>query len=104
MEFRRVLFRSVFGELEKYGKVWRTGANESTEIRFYTDATFGGKQIPAGTYSLFTIPNEGNWTVIINSATDGWGAYSYDQGKDVARVEVPAQRTSGTVEVGKRGG
>src|SRR3546814_278476 len=90
--------RKVFGELEKYGKVWRTGANESTEIRFYTDATFGGKQIPAGTYSLFTIPNEGNWTVIINSATDGWGAYSYDQGKDVARVEVPAQRTSGTVE------
>ncbi|QEC51816.1 DUF2911 family protein [Anseongella ginsenosidimutans] len=91
--------RTIFGELEPFGKVWRTGANESSEIRFFTDVSFGGKDIPAGTYSLFTIPDEENWTVILNSATDQWGGYSYDESKDVARVEVPAQRTAGTVEL-----
>lgn len=90
--------RKIFGELEKLGEVWRTGANENTEIKFFTDVSFGGEEIPAGNYSLFTIPNEENWTVIINSATDAWGDYSYDESKDVARVEVPAQRTAGTVE------
>ncbi|WP_298904997.1 DUF2911 domain-containing protein [uncultured Psychroserpens sp.] len=75
------------------GKVWRTGANETTEITFYSDVNFGGKSVKAGTYSLFTIPGEKNWTVILNSDLYTWGAYSYNEGKDVARIEVPV--TSG---------
>ena len=67
------------------GKVWRTGANEAVEITFAKDTTFGGEKVKAGTYSLFTIPGEKEWTVILNSATNVWGAYSYDEAKDVVR-------------------
>jgi len=76
------------------GKVWRTGANESSEITFYNDVTIGGKSIKAGTYTLFTIPGEKEWTIIINSDINTWGSYSYDQSKDVARVMAPV--SSGT--------
>jgi hypothetical protein len=71
------------------GQVWRTGANESTEITFYRDANFGGKMIKAGTYSLFTIPGKTEWTVILNKNLNQWGAYSYDESADVARIKVP---------------
>lgn len=90
--------RTVFGELEPFGKVWRTGANESTEIKLYTDATLGDTRVPAGTYSLFTIPEKDQWTIILNSQTDRWGAYSHDKSKDVAQVSVPAQKTASPVE------
>ncbi|MFC4094529.1 DUF2911 domain-containing protein [Euzebyella saccharophila] len=73
-------------ELAPAGKVWRTGANEAPEITFYTDANFGGKDIKAGTYSLFTIPGEKEWTVVLNKNLNQWGAYSYDESADVARV------------------
>ncbi|GAA4274294.1 DUF2911 domain-containing protein [Aquimarina gracilis] len=81
--------RKIFGGLEKYGKVWRTGADEATEIKFFQDVKMGDKTIKAGTYSLFTIPGEKEWTIIINSDLDSWGAYSYEEGKDVARINVP---------------
>lgn len=68
------------------GKVWRTGANEAAEITFYKDATFGGEKVAAGTYSLFTIPGDGEWTVILNNNLNQWGAYSYDSAADVVRV------------------
>lgn len=68
------------------GEVWRTGANEATEITFYKDAVVGGQTIAAGTYSLFTIPGEDHWTVILNSNLHQWGAYSYGIGADVARI------------------
>lgn len=80
--------RTIFGELEPYGKVWRTGANEATEIKFFKDAKFGGKDIKAGTYSLFTIPEKDQWTIILNSELDTWGAYSYKPEKDILRVVV----------------
>ena len=83
--------RPIFGVLEQFGKVWRTGANESTEIKFYQDVKIGNEKIKAGTYSLFTIPEKDNWTIIINKQTDKWGAYTYDQSKDVARVKVPVK-------------
>lgn len=73
-------------ELAPAGKVWRTGANEAVEITFYQDTMFGGKTIKAGTYSLFTIPGEKEWTVILNSKLNQWGAYSYDESADIARV------------------
>ncbi|MBQ0736082.1 DUF2911 domain-containing protein [Aquimarina celericrescens] len=81
--------REIFGGLEKYDKVWRTGADEATEIKFFQDVKMGDKTIKAGTYSLFTIPGEKEWTIIINSDLDSWGAYSYDEAKDVARIKVP---------------
>ncbi|MFT0716064.1 DUF2911 domain-containing protein [Flagellimonas lutimaris] len=73
-------------ELAPVGKVWRTGANEATEITFYKDAKVGGKTIKAGSYSLFTIPGEDEWTVILNSNLHQWGAYSYNSDGDVVRA------------------
>ncbi|WP_418500507.1 DUF2911 domain-containing protein [Flagellimonas sp.] len=77
-------------DLAPEGKVWRTGANEATEVTFYKDATVGGKSIKAGTYALFTIPGENEWTVILNSNLNQWGAYSYDSEGDVARIPATA--------------
>jgi hypothetical protein len=92
--------RVIFGELVPYGKVWRAGANEATEITFAKDATFGGKPVKAGTYSLFTIPTESDWTFILNSVLKQWGAYGYDKvkDKDVLQVKVPSKKTGSEVE------
>jgi hypothetical protein len=78
--------------LAPLGQVWRTGANESTTITFSDDVNFGGEMVSAGTYTLFTIPNGDEWTVILNSnltredGTPAWGAYGYDEADDVVRV------------------
>lgn len=85
-------------DLAPAGKVWRTGANEAPEITFYKDVTFGGSAVPAGTYSLFSIPGEGEWTVILNKNLNQWGAYSYDQGADVARVKASASSDGKSLE------
>lgn len=85
-------------ELAPAGQVWRTGANEASEITFYTDATFGGKPIKAGTYSLFTIPGDKEWTIILNKNLNQWGAYSYDESADVLRVSVPRSTDSTSLE------
>lgn len=97
--------RVIFGpegsnSLEKYGKVWRTGANEATEITFKNDVMFGGKHVKAGTYTLFTIPNEKEWGVILNSQLGQWGAYDYEKikGSDVAQIKVPATVNKAPVE------
>ena len=76
----------ALSKLAPNGKVWRTGANEAAEITFYKDATIGGKTVSAGTYSLFTIPGDSEWTVILSSDVNVWGAYSYNEANDVARV------------------
>jgi len=81
--------RSV-SDLAKAGEVWRTGANEAAEITFYKDVTFGGGAVKAGTYSLFSIPGDKEWTVILNSKLNQWGSYSYDKDADVARVKATA--------------
>lgn len=90
--------REVFGKLIPYGKVWRVGANEATEIKFYTDATIQGKAIKAGTYSLFAIPGEKEWTIILNSDLDYWGAYSYREQNDVLRVAAPVTKSKEVIE------
>ncbi len=90
--------REVFGKLVPYGKVWRTGANEATEIKFYQDVEFGGKKVKAGTYSLFTIPGEKEWTIILNNDLDYWGAFSYKEANDVLRVTAPATQTGTAIE------
>lgn len=85
-------------ELAPTGKVWRTGANEAPEITFYKDVNFGGKDIKAGTYSLFTIPGEKEWTVILNKKLNQWGSYFYDETADVARVTVPNGSDAASLE------
>ncbi|MBI5690210.1 MAG: DUF2911 domain-containing protein [Verrucomicrobia bacterium] len=77
--------RKVFGGLVPYGKVWRTGANTATKITFSTAVKLNGAAVPAGTYELFTIPGEQEWTVIIHQHKSQWGSYSYDAKNDVAR-------------------
>ena len=90
--------REVFGNLVPYGKVWRTGANEATEIKFYQDVTIDGKKLAAGTYSLFTIPEKDAWTIIFNKDLDYWGAYSYNQKQDALRVSAPTVSLDQPVE------
>ncbi len=81
--------REVFGVMQPFGEVWRTGANEATEITFTKDVRFGGKLLRAGTYTLFTIPNSTKWTVILNSDLGQWGAFSYNASKNLLTTEVP---------------
>ena len=90
--------RKIFGELVEYGKVWRLGANEATEIEFYKDVKIGGKKIAKGRYTLYAIVNENTWTMILNKDTDIWGAFKYDSKKDVVRTEVDVQKTEEVVE------
>ena len=97
--------RVIFGadgsnSLEKYGKVWRTGANDATEVTFKSDVMFGGKMVKAGTYTLFTIPGEKEWSVILNSTLGQWGAYEYEKikGADVATIKVPVSMTKTPIE------
>ena len=90
--------RKVFGELVEYGKVWRLGANEATEIEFYKDVKIGGKKIPKGRYTIYAIVSENVWTMILNKDTDTWGAFKYDSNKDVLRTDVVAQKTDEVVE------
>ena len=90
--------RTLLGGTEPFGKVWRLGANETTEIKLFKDVTFGDKLIPAGTYSLYAIPDKTEWTIIFNSKLDTWGAFEYEEGKDVARIKVPSEKTESEVE------
>lgn len=90
--------RNIFGELVPYGEVWRTGANETTEIRFYEHCLVNGYPIRKGTYGLFSIPGEKEWTLIINANYKGWGAYAYSKEDDILRFQVPALQTATTVE------
>lgn len=76
-------------QLAPNDKVWRTGANEATEIKFYQDTNFGGKMVKAGTYSLYTIPGDKEWTIILSKDTDVWGAYNYNKANDLVRVMAP---------------
>lgn len=82
--------RTIFGDLEAYGEVWRTGANEATAVAFSNDVTVEGQELKAGTYSLYSIPDEDNWTIIFNSK-QSWGT-EYDESQDVLRVQVQPEQ------------
>lgn len=90
--------RVMFGKMEPYGTVWRTGANSATVITFTDDVTFGGKPVPAGAYALFTIPGKGEWTVILNKNIKQWGAYDYKETEDFLRINVKATESKDQVE------
>ena len=78
--------RKVFGELEKYGAVWRTGANDNTTFEVSNDVKINGQVLPKGKYSLHTIPNKDEWTIIFNKLNNQWGSFTYDQKQDALRV------------------
>ena len=89
--------REVFGNLVPFNEVWRTGANEATEITLTREVYLAGNLLQAGTYSLFTIPGPVKWTIIINQETGLWGSYNYNPKLDVLRFEVAAGDTGNTV-------
>ena len=90
--------RTVFGELVEFGKVWRLGANEATEIEFFRDVKIGNKKVLKGKYTIYALVNTSQWTFILNKETDVWGAFKYDEKKDVARVTVPVQKVAEPAE------
>lgn len=90
--------RTIFGAMEPYGQVWRTGANFATRIRLTDSIRIAGHPLPAGEYSLFTIPGPQQWTVILNKTVEQWGAYSYDSTKDLFRFTIPAARLEPKLE------
>ncbi|MGB5362745.1 MAG: DUF2911 domain-containing protein [Aureibaculum sp.] len=84
--------KKAFGDQVPLNKLWRTGANEATEVKFYQDIMFGDQKIPAGTYVLLTIPGEKEWQIILNTKLDVWGAFQYDPDADIARIRVPVSK------------
>lgn len=90
--------RTMLGGINPYGEVWRTGANNATRIMFSSAVTLQGTPVAAGTYELFSIPEKDEWTIILQKATDQWGAYAYDPKNDVARVKAKPAQLSEPVE------
>jgi hypothetical protein len=82
----------IFGTKIPFGVLWRTGANEATEIKLYDNVMLGDTRVEAGTYTLITIPGEKEWEIILSSNLDVWGAYQYDSKADVARIKVPVSK------------
>lgn len=94
----RVKGRKIFGELEPYGKVWRAGANEATTFVTTADLKVGGKDVPAGNYTIFAIPNPDSWTLIISKKTGEWGLAYAGPGEDQARVEMKVSKLPSLME------
>lgn len=86
--------RVVMGQLVPFGELWRTGAHDATTIRFSDDVTLNGNNIPAGTYTLFTIPTASEWTIVINKATEMHGTSDYKQEEDLVRFAVPSEKAA----------
>ena len=90
--------RTIYGGLVEYGKVWRLGANEATELELYKDVKVKDKKLPKGRYTLYAIPTDKQWTIIFNKDTDIWGAFKYDDKKDALRIDLPIQKSPAVVE------
>ena len=90
--------RKIFGDLVPFGKVWRTGANKITSIKFDDEVVVNGTPIKAGSYGLYSIPNANEWTIILNSDDKQWGSYGYDEKKDVYRFKVKPAKAKYFVE------
>jgi len=89
--------RKVVGELVPYDKVWRTGANESTSFVTETNLTIGGKPVPAGSYTLYTLPGSSQWLLIVNKQTGQWGT-NYDKSQDIARIPMKSGKLASPQE------
>jgi len=100
--------RKIYGELVPYGKVWRTGANSATSLATDTALDIGGTTVPAGNYTLYTLPGEKSWQLIVNKQTGQWGT-NYDQAQDLARIpmkvsQLPSGLETFTISLDKTGG
>ncbi len=82
----------AFGDQIPFNKVWRTGANEATEVKFFQDVVFGDQEVKAGTYVLITIPGEKEWEIILNKNLDVWGAFQYDPNANIVKIKVPVSK------------
>ena len=94
----RMKGRKIFGSLVPYGQVWRAGANEATAMTVGADVTIGGKPVPAGKYTLFAIPDQNKWTLIISKKTGEWGTAYPGPENDLARIDMKAEKTPAPVE------
>jgi hypothetical protein len=90
--------RKIFGDLVPYGQVWRTGANESTTFVTDSDITVGGQKVPAGSYTIFTVPEASKWTLVISKKTGEWGTDYPGPSEDLTRAPMTVSKTSGPVE------
>lgn len=89
--------REIFGGLVPYDEVWRTGANEATHLRTSADLVIGGTEVPAGHYTLYTVPGEEEWTLIVNEQTGQWGT-EYDRDRDFARIPLQVETLESAVD------
>jgi hypothetical protein len=89
--------RKIMGSLVPYGQVWRTGANDATTLTTESDLVIGGAEVPAGKYTLYSLPSEGTWKLIINKQTGQWGT-EYHEEKDLARVDMKKEPLTSPVE------
>jgi hypothetical protein len=89
--------RHIFHEVLKYGQPWRLGANEATELQLFSDATIQGKKVKAGRYILYCIPQENEWTIVLNGYIDSWGL-KQEPSKDIARFTIPITKTNTSLE------
>lgn len=89
--------RKIFGDLVPWNKVWRTGANSATRIKFNDDVIFGGQPLKAGEYAIYTVPNENEWDIIINKGSENWGT-DYKQADDIFRVKAKPVKIDETIE------
>ena len=90
--------RKIFGGVVPYGQVWRTGANEATTLVTDTNLTVGGKDVPAGSYTIFTVPDQDKWVLVISKKTGEWGTPYPGEGDDFARVDMKASQLQSPVE------
>ena len=90
--------RPVFGVLVPWGEIWRTGADEASRFSSELDLRFAGVVVPKGKYSLFTVPSEGGWQLVLNQVADQWGAFNYDPAQDVVRVPMRFESVSAPIE------
>ena len=90
--------RVIFDGILKYNEIWRLGANEATEIEFFSAVKIGNKIITKGRYTLYCIPNSDKWTIIVSNDNYSWGNYSYDQKKDVVRVDIKPEKNIDVTE------
>lgn len=89
--------RKIFGELVPFGRVWRTGADEKTKLVTEADLMIGSLSVPKGSYSLWTVPAEDGWKLVVNKAADGWGT-QYDESQDFGRTDMKVKKLSAPVE------
>ncbi len=90
--------RKIFGGLVPYGEIWRAGANEATSFATSSDITVGGKTVPAGKYTIFAVPAENKWTLVISKKTGEWGTAYPGPDNDLARIDMKVSKTSALVE------